>query len=94
MTIYVDDLMNRRWKMRGKVVQSCHMFTDPGNEVALHDFADLIGIKRHWFQDKAMVPHYDLTTAKRSLAIDAGAIPLNRSQAAAIYQEHRHDGKL
>ena len=28
----------------------------------LHEFAKRLGFKRHWFQEHARHPHYDLTT--------------------------------
>jgi len=39
----------------------------------LHLFARGIGIKREYFQNKIQFPHYDLTPAKRTIAILRGA---------------------
>lgn len=41
----------------------------------LHLFANRIGLKREWFQDKPSQPHYDLTTNRmRFKAETAGAV--------------------
>ena len=32
MTIYVDQLVNNLWKMRGRIVKNCHMFSDTSTE--------------------------------------------------------------
>ncbi len=49
----------------------CHMWSD--DLEALHRVAAAIGLKRAWFQDHR-TPHYDLTPAKRALALKAGAV--------------------
>lgn len=73
MSVYVDPLMecepNPSWRWR----QSCHMFADNLDE--LHAFAKRIGLKRTWFQDHRLLPHYDLTANMRSKAILHGAAP-------------------
>lgn len=58
-----------------------HVITD-NNLGELHDFAEQIGLRREWFQDRIpehdgqfMNPHYDtLTQSKRDRAKRAGAI--------------------
>lgn len=40
----------------------------------LHQFAQRIGLRREWFQDKPRVPHYDLALTKRRKAIQRGAV--------------------
>lgn len=42
------------------------------SEEELHAFADSLGLKRAWFQDKSL-PHYDITPSKRTLALRLGA---------------------
>lgn len=50
-----------------------HLMTD-GDIDELHRFAQAMGLKRAWFQDKPLHPHYDLTTKHaRKRAISAGA---------------------
>ncbi|MBT8489699.1 MAG: DUF4031 domain-containing protein [Deltaproteobacteria bacterium] len=48
-----------------------HMFADDIGE--LHLFARGIGLKREYFQDKPIFPHYDVTPSKRNQAILRGA---------------------
>jgi len=49
-----------------------HLIADTKDE--LHRFAERLGLKRAWFQDRGRLPHYDLTTdrAKRR-ALGVGA---------------------
>lgn len=72
MSIYVDHLFT--WP--GKRGQWCHMMTD-GDVQELHEMAQRIGIKRHWFQNKKRFPHYDLRPVQREFAIKAGAIEVS-----------------
>ncbi|PZR54612.1 MAG: DUF4031 domain-containing protein [Stutzerimonas stutzeri] len=89
MTVYVDPLAHWGWVMRGRVVQSCHLFTDTLELDALHDLAARIGMKRGWFQDKASAPHYDLTPSRCAAAIAAGAVQVDRHAAVAIWRQRR-----
>lgn len=80
MTIYVDELCawpdqpkhGRAAIHFGNGKRSCHLTTD-GTIEELHAFAAKIGMKRAWFQDHVLLPHYDLTPGKRDDALDAGA---------------------
>jgi hypothetical protein len=47
----------------------------------LHCFADVVGLKREWFQDHDKHPHYDITT-KRKLrcVLDAGAFLISSKE--------------
>lgn len=73
MSVYVDEV--RVWPttiacMRGG---SCHLTADTIEE--LHAFAARIGLRRGWAQVEGhLVPHYDLTPARRVRALDAGAV--------------------
>jgi hypothetical protein len=52
------------------------MMTDdlsPHGLEELHTIARKIGLPRSCFQDKPGLPHYDLTTARRKLALLCGA---------------------
>jgi hypothetical protein len=54
----------------------CHMMTDdlsPGGLAELHAMAQAIGLRREWFQWHPRLPHYDLTPARRGLAVVHGA---------------------
>jgi hypothetical protein len=77
MTVYIDDMYTvpmgqfRRMKMS-------HMIADTIEE--LHEFAARIGMARAWFQGD----HYDVSKAKRDLAIKLGAVPISMRQCAAM----------
>lgn len=47
-----------------------HLLADTPEE--LHEFAKKIGMKYAWFQNKR-VPHYDVNTKRRAVAISLGA---------------------
>jgi len=57
MTVYVDHMG--------------HMVADTEEE--LHAFAERIGLRRSWFQDKPSGAHYDLMGHKHALAVEYGA---------------------
>lgn len=67
MAIYVDD---ERISWRGK--QWCHLVADSLNE--LHDFAQQLGLRRSWFQERSIYPHYDVTVSVREKALTLGAL--------------------
>ena len=73
MTVYVDDMflwpISKKWKYG----ESCHMTADTVEE--LKKFAVSIGLKEKWYQPKSM-PHFDLTSNKRALAVKNGALEL------------------
>ena len=52
---------------------SCHLTTD-GTLEELHGFAARIGMRREWFQDHRIAPHYDLTPKRREHALRLGAV--------------------
>jgi hypothetical protein len=61
----------------------CHLTTDEDIE-GLHEFARKIGLKREWFQDHPIHPHYDLTARRRKMAWALGALFIPaREQARA-----------
>lgn len=62
----------------------CHMWSDECDQ-ELHEMADRIGLRREWFQAASMKAtnkfrryynHYDVTPAKRAMAIRLGATPI------------------
>ncbi len=79
MTVYVDPMAdcipNRNW--RG--TNACHLFATTLDE--LHAFAADIGLRRLWFQHKSHMPHYDLTSGKRRVAVSNGAVEVDRRTA-------------
>lgn len=88
MTIYVDELINYGWKLRGHIVSSCHMITDNIDLEELHLMAKNIGMEREWFQDKKH-PHYDLVESRRKKAITLGAIPVSCKELVMILRERK-----
>jgi Protein of unknown function (DUF4031) len=81
MAVYVDDGFAEgdwgRWSGGG------HMQADSLDE--LHEMASQLGLIRAWFQSKPGRPwhdHYDLTEAKRELAIGLGAQSVTWREAA------------
>jgi Protein of unknown function (DUF4031) len=91
MAVYVDDGFAEgdwgRWSGGG------HMQADSLDE--LHAMAEMLGLRRAWFQTKPGRPwhdHYDLTESKRGEAIRLGAIPVTWREAArrniALRQAH------
>lgn len=81
MAVYVDWLMSHGWVMYGKTIQSCHMYAD--SEAELVEFAVSIGLKPRYLQRKSAL-HFDLTPTKRKLAVEAGAIELNRREGREL----------
>lgn len=75
--IFVDAMApcmrTKAWRHR----ENCHLFCD-GDLRELHAFAVRLGLRLMWFQDKADLPHYDLTRNKRDLAVSLGAIEADR----------------
>jgi len=77
--IYVDELKENSWILRGRKTLNCHMLTD-GSLEELHRFANRIGMKREWFQDRKNFPHYDLTPKRRKIAVEHGAMEITTKE--------------
>jgi hypothetical protein len=73
--IYVDEIRNIPW-VSGSAKRYgnswSHMWVD-GEIEELHQFAEKIGLKRKYFQNKPSFPHYDIIPSKRILALKHGA---------------------
>jgi hypothetical protein len=82
MAVYVDQLVNYGWRHG----PSCHMIADTVGELIA--FAVEIGLRAEWFQPKSS-PHFDLTAGARELAIQHGAIELDRRAFVAKIKELR-----
>jgi hypothetical protein len=78
--LYVDRLFLAQPQGKTKKYGNtwCHLWIanfPPDSLEELHSFAQKIGLKKAYFQHhKLWFPHYDLTPAKRVLAIKQGAI--------------------
>ncbi|QMI49816.1 DUF4031 domain-containing protein [Burkholderia sp. MBR-1] len=46
-------------------------------------------MKRAWFQESRVAPHYDLRPSMRALAVSLGAIQVGRREAVAIWRARR-----
>lgn len=82
MTVRVDEL--KAWPTRIRCFKggSCHLSADRLDE--LHAFAARLGLRREWFQEHPLMPHYDLTPSKRVRAVALGAAEVSaREQAIA-----------
>ena len=77
MAVYVDKAKN---KYRRGMLMS-HMFADTLAE--LHAMADHLGLRRKWFQGQK-TPHYDICQTKRKLAMQAGAVVIERYQVVML----------
>jgi hypothetical protein len=85
MSVYVDQLFDARAyqykdRMAARVGARnrhlwCHMWADAPEE--LHAMADRIGLKREWCQTPEKFLHYDLTPARRAVAVRFGAIEMS-----------------
>jgi hypothetical protein len=46
-------------------------------------------MRREWFQQKRVAPHYDLTASRRAAAVKLGAIEVGRRESVAIWRARR-----
>ncbi|MGH3611253.1 MAG: DUF4031 domain-containing protein [Pseudonocardia sp.] len=88
MTIYVDDARIRA-TVGNYTARWSHLFTDADDLAELHRFAQSIGLRRAWFQDKPSGPHYDLTDRLRRHAIHAGAHPVSWREVPTVWPNRR-----
>lgn len=64
----------------------CHMVAD--NIEELHKMAQALGL-RQWFQNQGRHQHYDLSKAKRKIAVGLGAIEVNERRIIQIIKEQQ-----
>ena len=81
MSVYVD----RERNGFGRMVM-CHMWADTLAE--LHTMADAIGMRREWFQPLSF-PHYDVSLSRRAVAVELGAVQVDRREGSAIRKRIR-----
>lgn len=79
MTVYVDDYRTEA-RVGHITARWSHLMADSVAELV--EFADRLGLKRAWLQDKRSGVHFDVTDPTRTAAIGLGAVPLRcRSDA-------------
>jgi len=89
MTVYVDQMMNNLWKLHGKYVKNCHMWSDNTTQELL-DFVEKIGLKKEWVQKSRIGwVHFDLVESYREKAVKNGAVPITNRQAGKMIIEYR-----
>lgn len=88
MSVYVDDLQHSPPSSKWPYSHYCHLTAD--TEIELHEFAiNKLNLKRSWFQYDSRIPHYDLTSGKRAMAVRQGAVELNRTEMAVLIRKWR-----
>ncbi len=90
--IMVDELHvwpNGKGFWKGRL--SCHLTTD-GPIEELHSFALRIGLRRSWFQEHRLMPHYDLTEPRREAALRIGAVFVSGREQAITRRAARKVG--
>lgn len=88
MTIYVDAPKYYAHARTASKLWS-HMATDADPD-ELHAFAKALGLQRRWYQNHALVPHYDIVPRLFRLAQQEGAILVETRE---LINRCRIDGK-
>src|SRR5262249_20040206 len=90
MAILIDSFYNEtRGPVRYWRRQCGHMVSDASLE-ELHQFAESLGLRREWFQEKS-IPHYDLTGGGYDLGLERRAKLV--SSREIVRRAGRVDGK-
>lgn len=87
MSVYVDDMYKISLGQFGRMKMS-HLVADSTNE--LLEFVDKIGAQRKWIQDAGKpTEHFDISKAKRDLAIKTGAVqvPMRKLASLVVYRK-------
>lgn len=80
MSVVVDEIREWPTKIRCFKGGSAHLMADTLDE--LHAFAKRLRLKREWFQDHPLHPHYDLTPEKHARALAIGALFVSAREQA------------
>lgn len=81
MSVYVDTARNKYHRM-----VMCHLMADSLEE--LHAFAAQLGMKQEWYQPVS-TPHYDLSLARRAMALKLGAVEIDNKKVVELIQKYR-----
>ena len=83
MAVYVDDME----ASYGRMVM-CHMLADTTAELLA--MADKIGVARRWIQKAGTHhEHFDIAKTKRALAVQHGAVEIDRAGLVEILRKRR-----
>lgn len=83
MAVYVDDME----ASLGRMVM-CHMLADTTEELLA--MADKIGVQRKWIQKAGThQEHFDIAKSKRALAVQLGAVEIDRAGLVEILRKRR-----
>lgn len=83
MAVYVDDME----ASYGRMVM-CHMLADTTAELLA--MADKIGVRRKWIQKAGThQEHFDIAKSKRALAVQHGAVEIDRQGLVDILRARR-----
>ena len=83
MTVYVDKPIHAY----GRMIM-CHMLADTTEE--LLSMADRIGVARKWLQKAGQAEeHFDIAKSKRALAVQHGAVEVDRAGIVAVIRRKR-----
>ena len=85
--VYVDELTSCVRSKKWPFNSSCHLIADSRTE--LYRFALKLTLKRSWMQE-GRIPHFDLTTNKRRVAVAMGAIEIDRKTFVRKMNEWPH----
>ena len=93
MTVYVDDMYLYPMGQFGRLKMS-HMIASDDDE--LHAMAARIGVARKHWQSPAHTSgsHYDICKSMRTLALNAGAVPVTLRQLVAMNARRSATGEL
>ncbi len=92
MTVYVDETKTYPVAKYGlKDTRWCHMMSDQVELNELHNMAQKLGLKREWFQDHPLHPHYDMYGFKRILAVRLGCVPLGTMEMVKLCSFNRQE---
>jgi len=79
--VYVDNFDEVGKKLNR--MKMCHMIADSRDE--LMAMAEMIGVNKKWIQNSGeQKEHFDISRAKKSLAIKNGATEINMRRLAAM----------
>lgn len=92
MTVYVDDARIPARLGRGRAALWSHLTADTPQE--LHEFAERLGLRREWFQDKPRgLWHYDVTATVREAALRLGAEAIRYRSTDDFRRVYRRPGR-